>query len=98
MTGKPEITIIGGGMITLDQLLPSVYQMQRQGRVGEIRVCASRGKTVAALARAEILHQAFPGQSFEAMPGILDQSGDPEVSHPELFREAIARMPPHNIV
>nr|MDQ2901174.1 Gfo/Idh/MocA family oxidoreductase [Acidobacteriota bacterium] len=94
LTGKPQITIIGGGMITLDQLLPSVYHMQRQGRVGEIRVCASRGNTVAALAAAETLHRAFPGQSFEAFPN----SGDPEKSHPELFREVIARMAPRNIV
>lgn len=27
-----EVTIIGGGMITHDQLMPSLYHMQRLGR------------------------------------------------------------------
>ncbi len=95
MMGKPEVTIVGGGMITHDQLLPSLYHMQRQGRIGGIRVCASRGKTVSALARSDTLRHAFPGQNFEPFPGV---AGDPEQSHPELFREIIRRMPPHNIV
>ncbi|MDQ6700563.1 MAG: Gfo/Idh/MocA family oxidoreductase, partial [Acidobacteriota bacterium] len=91
---KTEVTIVGGGMITHDQLLPSLYHMQRQGRIGAIRVCASRGRTVAALAQSDTLRQAFPGQSFEAFPHTV---GDPEASHPEMFREVIARMAPHNI-
>ena len=32
-------------MITHDQLLPSLYQMQRLGRIGAISVCASRFAT-----------------------------------------------------
>lgn len=97
--GKSEVTIIGGGMITHDQLLPSLFHMQRQGRIGAIRVCASRRRTVSALAQSDTLRQAFPGQSFEAFPGPAGgQDGDPEASHPGLFREVIARMPPRNIV
>ena len=34
----PQILIVGGGMITHDQLLPSLYHMQRQGRLGAIAV------------------------------------------------------------
>ena len=38
---KPlDTLIIGGGMITNDLLLPSVYQLQRGGRAGKITVCA----------------------------------------------------------
>lgn len=89
----PEVTIVGGGMITHDQLLPSIYHMQREGRLGAIRVCASRRSTVESLAKAESLLRAFPGQSFEAFPS--DDSG---ASQPELYRDVIARMPPGNIV
>ncbi len=89
-----QVTIVGGGMITHDQILPSLYQMQRQERIGDIWVCASRPRTVAELAQAESLHRAFPGQSFRAFP----DSGDPDQSQPDLFREVIARMPPGQTV
>ena len=91
---KPQVTVIGGGMITHDQILPTLYHMQRSGAIGEITVCASRPRTVAALAQAEQILRAFPGQSFRAMP----DSGDPDASQPELYREAIRRLPPRQIV
>jgi len=87
-----ELLIVGGGMITHDQLLPSLYHIQRQGRIGPIAVCASRFSTVQALARAETLLRAFPGQSFRAWPG---RDGPPQ---PDLYREAIAALPPRQIV
>jgi D-galacturonate reductase len=88
----PQVVIVGGGMITLDQLLPSLYQMQRQGRVGSIAVCASRFATVRDLAASQILARAFPGQSFHAHPS---HDGPPQ---PDLFREVIAALPPRQIV
>ena len=86
------VTVVGGGMITHDQLLPSLYQLQRSGVVGEITVCASRARTVQALASAPQLLAAFPGQSFRALSG----SGD--TPQPDLYRETIRRMPPRQIV
>ncbi len=78
-------------MITHDQILPTLYHMQRLGSVGEITVCASRPGTVRALARAEQLLRAFPGQSFRGLP----ESGEQQ---PELYRQAIGRMPPRQVV
>jgi len=92
MTSAPQVTVIGGGMITHDQILPSLYQLQRLGRIGAITVCASRRRTVETLASAEIFARAFPGQNFRGYP----DSGDER--QPELFRQVIARMPPRNIV
>ncbi|HVN06521.1 MAG TPA: Gfo/Idh/MocA family oxidoreductase [Bryobacteraceae bacterium] len=89
---RPEVLIVGGGMITHDQLLPSLYHIERQGRIGSIAVCASRFSTVRDLARAEMLLRAFPGQTFRAYP---DREG---AAQPELFREAIAALPPRQIV
>ena len=91
----PQVTVIGGGIIAHDQILPSLYQMQRQGVIGEISVCASHGRTVKALAEAEGIRRAFPGQSFRPYP---DPSGDLDKAHPELYCEIIARLPPRNIV
>jgi Predicted dehydrogenases and related proteins len=89
---KPEILIIGGGMITHDQILPSIYQLQRLGVVGEITICAQHARTVQRLAADEQLKAAFPGQTFRALPS----GGDGP--QPELYREAIARMAPRQIV
>ena len=94
MIAKPEILIIGGGMITHDQLLPSLYHMQRQGRIGEIGICALRGRDLAPLCAAPDLAEAFPGQRFRAFP----DGGDADRPQPDLFRELIARMPARNIV
>src|SRR5262245_21531258 len=88
---RPQVLIVGGGMITHDQILPALYHMQRLGSVGEITVCASRPATVQALARAEQLLRAFRGQSFRGLP----ESGEQQ---PELYREAIGRMPPRQMV
>jgi predicted dehydrogenase len=37
---KFNVTVIGGGMIVADQILPSLQQLQRWGRLGNITICA----------------------------------------------------------
>lgn len=88
----PEVTLIGSGMIAHDQILPSLYELQRRGVIGPITVCAQHGRSVRALEQAETLRKAFPGQSFRRFPE--DDSGP----HPTLYREVIAQMPPRQIV
>jgi predicted dehydrogenase len=59
-----RVAMIGGGMIAHDQLLPSLYHLQRLGRIGAIDVCARRRETLDELAAAPLLQRAFPGQKF----------------------------------
>ncbi|HXG33291.1 MAG TPA: Gfo/Idh/MocA family oxidoreductase [Bryobacteraceae bacterium] len=92
---KPQVTIVGGGMITHDQLLPSLYHMQRLGLIGEITVCASHARTLRRLGESPLLARAFPGHSFRPQPPL---DADPDASHPELYRGVIAAMPPRNLV
>ena len=94
MSNKPQVTVVGGGMITHDQILPSLYQLQRVGRIGDITVCASRRQTVEALAKADSIARAFPGHSFRAFP----EAGDSAKAQPELYRSVIERMLPRQIV
>ena len=89
---RPRVLIIGGGMITHHQLLPSIYHMQRQGRIGDIAVCASRFATVRDLAASAALQHAFPGQRFRAYPA---NDGPPQ---PQLYRAAIADLLPRQLV
>jgi D-galacturonate reductase len=89
----PQVLIVGGGMIVHDQILPSLYQMQRQGRIGAISVCASRHETVRALAEAETIRRAFPGQNFRMYP-----ESDADGRRPELYREVLAQLAPRQLV
>ncbi len=64
-----DAVVIGGGMITHDQLLPSLYQLRRLGRVGNIRVCARNSSTLEKLAASQSIRAAFPDQAFEPVAG-----------------------------
>lgn len=94
MTIRPQVSMIGGGMIAHDQLLPSLYQLQRLGVIAGISVCAQHGRTLRALDASEPLRRAFPGQSFVPYPAFTDESGP----HPGLYKHAIAALPPRQIV
>jgi len=94
MSYQPEVTIVGAGMIVHDQLLPSIYQLQRLGRIGQITVCDARRRAVEALAKAEDIVKAFPERSFRAYP----DSGDPDSLQPDISRQVIEAMPPRQIV
>ncbi len=100
MSGSPrldprDLLIIGGGMITNDLILPSVFHLQRLGRVGRISVCALNSGPLRALTDSAELSQAFPGQAFDPLPG-LDEP--PERMFPDLYREALGRLAPRQAV
>src|SRR4029077_15846554 len=94
MAHKPQVTIVGAGMIVHDQILPSLYQLQRLGRIGRITVCDARRRAVESLAKAEDIVRAFPDRSFRAYP----DSGDADSLQPDISRKVIEAMPPNQIV
>jgi D-galacturonate reductase len=81
--GQLRVALIGGGMIAHDQILPSLYQLQRLGLVGGIAVCARRAGTLDALAANETIRRAFPGHSF--------------LRALEPYPELLAKLPPRSI-
>jgi predicted dehydrogenase len=82
-------------MITNDQILPSLYHMQRQGVIGQISICALQARPLKELAESETFRLAFPGQTFHPFPAL---DGDLDKADPDGFRRAIASMPPRNVV
>src|SRR5438309_1315763 len=88
---SPKALVIGGGMITHDQILPSLLHLERTGAIGAIEVCATRKTTVDTLARASFLRDAFPGQGFARYPTT-------DGGHPDLYRERIGALDPNSIV
>jgi D-galacturonate reductase len=95
MSSTP-ILLIGGGMIAHDQILPALYQMQREGRIGDITVCAQHGRTVRALAEAPTLTKAFPDRSFRPLPDY--RGGDAGQRQPDLYKKALGELPPLSVV
>jgi predicted dehydrogenase len=93
---KPvDVTIIGGGMITNDLILPSVYHLQRLGVAGKIDVCALNSPPLKALKENREIRDAFPGQDFTAHPDVSEPEDN---DYPELFKEVLAQMPPRQAV
>ena len=90
-----DVTIVGGGMITNDLLLPSLYHLQRTGVIRKIDICALDNSPLKALAESGEFKEAFPGQDFAPHPP-LDEA--PEKKFPELYKEVVAAMAPGNMV
>ncbi|MCM8765089.1 MAG: Gfo/Idh/MocA family oxidoreductase, partial [Candidatus Omnitrophica bacterium] len=90
-----DVTIVGGGMITNDLLLPSIYHLQRTRIVGEIKICALNSAPLKYLKDNQELRQAFPGQSFKPYP---DFSEPENKNYPELYKKVISEMKPRQVV
>ena len=94
---KFDVLVVGGGMITHDQILPSLYQMQRDGKLGEISVCSQSGATVKKLADSKKIQEAFPSQSFTPYPDFRTVK-DLTERYPELYQQVLNGMEPNNLV
>ncbi len=93
--GHLDVTIVGGGMITNDLLLPSLYHLQRIGVIHKIDICALDSPPLKALADCREFHEAFPGQGFTPHPSF---AAAPEENFPELYKKVIAAMAAGNMV
>jgi predicted dehydrogenase len=92
---KIDVTIVGGGMITHDLILPSVYHLQRTGLVGNISVCALNTPPLKALMESREITDAFPGQHFTPWPAL---SENPSRNFPALYGEVLENLPPRQAV
>ena len=90
-----DVTLIGGGMIIHDQILPSLYHLQRTGSIGDIWVCATRTTRLRELAEEPRFRTAFPDLGFRAFP---DLETDPGQAFPELYKRVIDDTPPRSLV
>ncbi len=91
-----NVAVIGGGMITEMQILPSLYHLQRLDYINEISVCALNTPPLKRLAENEDLKSAFPEQNFIPFP---DFNREPEDKNfPDLNEEVIASLKPRQIV
>ena len=92
---KLDLCIVGGGMITNDLILPSAYHLQRMGVLGKISICALNNAPLRDLKNSREIKEAFPGQDFEAYPGL---DVPPDKNFPELFKKVLSEMRPRQAV
>lgn len=92
---KLDVVIIGGGMITNDLILPSIYHLQRIGIIGNITISALNTAPLKALANNSELRQSFPGQSFRPSP---EFSLPDTQMFPNLYKEMLSALPPYQCV
>ena len=98
MSGSKQglpVVLIGGGMITRIQILPTLYQLQREGRIGPIDICALNAAPLAELKSDATLREAFPEGDFTAHPD--PAKADPAETFPELYKEVIAAAAPGSV-
>ena len=94
-TGPIGVVVVGAGMIVHDQILPSLYHLQRLALVGPITICGRGSRSLRLLATDPLLAQAFPGQSFTALPSLEEP---PERTSCDLYKQAIGSLGPRNLV
>lgn len=90
-----DVTIVGGGMITLDLILPVVYHLQRTGLVNDINVCSLDSAPLKDLKNSEMILQAFPDQDFTAYPALTEPENN---KFPDLYKDVLAGMRPRQVV
>ncbi|MDO9543126.1 MAG: Gfo/Idh/MocA family oxidoreductase [Kiritimatiellia bacterium] len=90
-----DVCIVGGGMITHDLILPSIYHLQRTGVVGKISICALNTAPLKSLGDSSDLCDAFPGQNFTPYPDLAE---NPQNQFPELYKTVLAKMPERQAV
>jgi predicted dehydrogenase len=80
---KPlNVLVVGGGMISAEVILPTVFQARRIGLVGGVGVASRRAQTVLDLRRL------FPAEEFAGWPA----DKDAQASHPDCYKEAIKKL------
>lgn len=87
----PRVTVVGGGMITRIQILPSLYQMQRDGLVGEIHICALNAAPLKEMQDDPVLQTGFAGHSFTPYPDPAKTDADRKF--PNLYKQVLAEAP-----
>ncbi len=85
---KTDVLVVGGGMISREVVLPTVFQEQKYGRVGNISISSLTGSIISEL------QSMFP--AFKGYPD--PEKYKPDKKYPEMFKEAIKDLPENGLV
>lgn len=77
-----NVLVVGGGMITTEVILPTLFQARRDGWIGEITIASRRAKTI------HDLRQQFPDEMWTGLPA----GNNLEKSEPECYKDGLKRL------
>ena len=86
--GKVDVLVVGGGMISREVVLPTVFQEQKYGRVGNISISSLTGDIIEEL---QGMFPQFKGYPDPAIHGTTEK-------YPDMFKKAIADLPENAVV
>lgn len=87
--GRLPVLVVGGGMISEEVVLPTLFQERRLGKVGDITVATRRPKRIVEL------REVFPKEEFVGLPDPGEH--DLESSHPQCYQEGLERLGDHGV-
>ena len=76
-----QVVMVGGGMITQEVILPTLFQERRRGRIGQVTLASRRATTVRAC------QEMFPGEQLAGFPD--PEATDAEESCPDAYLDAL---------
>ncbi len=85
-----NVLIVGGGMISQEVILPTVFQQRRAGKIRDVLVVSRRAQTI------QTLRRQFPNENFHAWPD--PDTVNPQESFPDIYRDAIQKLKPPGVV
>jgi D-galacturonate reductase len=86
--GKVDVLVVGGGMISREVVLPTVFQEQKYGRVGNVSISSLTGDIIADL---KGMFPAFKGYPDPDIYGTTER-------YPDMFKDAIRDLPENGVV
>ena len=87
---RMNVLLIGGGMISQEVVLPTLFQERRRGVLGEIAVSALNSGII------QQCREAFPSEEFTGYPD--PDRYKPDDNHPEMYKEAMDKLGDHGVV
>ncbi|HPQ47440.1 MAG TPA: Gfo/Idh/MocA family oxidoreductase [Clostridia bacterium] len=86
--GKIDVLVVGGGMISREVILPTVFQEQKYGRVGNISISSLTGDIIQEL---QGMFPPFKGYPDPKVHGLTEK-------YPDMFIKAIEDLPVNSVV
>ncbi len=84
MKDKLNVLLVGGGMISEEVILPTIFQERRKGKIDSVYVASRRPATISHL------NEIFEDEEFTGFP---DPEGkDPQSSYPECYKDAMGKL------
>ncbi len=89
--GKLDVVLIGGGMISLEVIIPTLFQERREGRIGKVSICSLDAKSI------KRVQNEFPDDEFIPYPD-PEKVEDETKPYPEEYKRAVDTLGNHGFV